>query len=400
MADFSTQMDFVGEMADFVQKSQSTIQGELLVAVQFATALCGFFALFYIANIVWKSWANGGQIDIYKCLKPFVIGILILNFSLVSGFIDIIASGFSACSRSFQETQISKSNGKQNEFLTLMKTYDAQSLVSEDFKPMEDGEELGSNNGNGKVKKESGWGLSEMVESLSQTISETFSMDHLMDSIMTMGRRFICWLSMLISSLVGVCMIMIAFVNKCILIFFGPMMFALSLLPKSEGMIMGWCKKYFTYSLYPAIINIINGIMCACMSAAQDGIIGSTDPNSILGGTGSELVYTNYALTGISIIAIFLYLAVPSVAGQIMEVGSNMLGTSAAAALTFATSKSMNKLGGTQLGQTVSSGAKMAGVTAATGGLNMAGKAVSYGMDYLRGGKSGGKKEAGDSYKG
>ena len=128
--DWNTQMEFVNKMADFVNKSQSSLQGDLLVACQYANALCGFFALFYVANIVWKSWVNGGQIDLYRCFKPFVIGFLIINFSLVAGMVDEVAGGFTKCSIAFQKQQVTKSKSKNEKWLNDMKNYDSKSLVT------------------------------------------------------------------------------------------------------------------------------------------------------------------------------------------------------------------------------------------------------------------------------
>lgn len=83
MADYgtySTQMDFVDSLVDFSTHELGGFQEDLMVATTYANALCGVFALFYVANIVWKSWVSGGQIDLYKCFRPFVIGFLIVNY--------------------------------------------------------------------------------------------------------------------------------------------------------------------------------------------------------------------------------------------------------------------------------------------------------------------------------
>lgn len=399
--DWNTQMEFVGKMADFVNKSQSSLQGDLLVACQYANALCGFFALFYVANIVWKSWVNGGQIDLYRCFKPFVIGFLIINFNLVSGIVDEIASGFTKCSVAFQAKQVSKSKEQNEKWITEMKNLDSNGLVTKEKEEVTKGKELGANDGNG-VKKKADQSWKEIVVSGFNDLTSSLDINHIMLSWQKMGQEFLMWIVKFLASLVSVCIIMIGFINRCVLIFFGPVMFALSLLPSADGMIMGWVRKYFTYSLYPAIVNIINGVMASSMCYAMSGIMGSTDSNSIAGGSGMELMYVNFALCGISLISIFLYMAVPSVAGQIVDVTGNVMGASAGAAINYGTSKAMSKFGGTKLGQAMSSGAKNIGASMATGGLSsvyQAGSAIGSAIKNRMSG--GGKKEAsGDSYKG
>lgn len=397
--DWNTQMDFVNKMAEFVNKSQTSLQGDLLVACQYANALCGFFALFYVANIVWKSWVNGGQIDLYRCFKPFVIGFLIINFGLVAGIIDEVASGFTKCSVAFQTQQVKKSKDSNEKWINEMKNLDSKALVTKETEEVTNGKELGANDGNGVQKKED-W-VDAIVAGFKDATS-SLDINHIMLSWQKMGQELLMWIVKFVASLVSVCIIMIGFINRCILIFFGPVMFAMSLLPSADGMIMGWIRKYFTYSLYPAIVNIINGVMASSMCFAMSGIMGSTDSTSIAGGTGMELMYVNYALCGISLISIFLYMAVPSVAGQIVDVTGNVMGASAGAAINYGTSKAMSKFGGTKLGQAMSSGAKNVGASMATGGLSsvyQAGSAIGSAIKNRMSG--GGIKEAtGDSYKG
>jgi hypothetical protein len=83
-----------------------------------------------------------------------------------------------------------------------------------------------------------------------------------------------------------------------------------------EGKIVGFFKKYLTYSLYPICINVINGVLVFTMVT-----ISETDSYGSLGSYGS------YTLTHVvvSFIGIFAFLSVPSLANQITEAASSTL---------------------------------------------------------------------------
>ncbi len=391
---YSTQMDFVDKLVEFSATELGAYQKELTVASTFSNAICGIFALFYVANIVWKSWVNGGQIDLYKCFRPFVIGFLIINFTWMTAAVDFVAGGFTMCSREFVDYEEAKSKEMNAQFYQAMKTMDAskiQPITSVEIAPKDS---IGSNPGTGKPEQSA---IGEAVDNVTQWFSDNFSMDAIMLSLQSALREFIAWLAQLVASMVACCMILLSFIMRCILTFFGPLLFALSLLPHSNGMIMGWLRKYLTYSLYPAIMNIINGILCGAMCMVVTGFIGSTKETDLLNGTGWELVYINCALMAISICSIFIYLSIPSIAGQLVEVGSNAVG----GAVMGATSYMMSKAGGKMAQNTaIQKGANAIGKTGtfmATGGLSAVPAMLSWGYNKMKGGSSGstgGRKEA------
>ena len=386
---YSSQMNFVTKLVEFSTNELGGFQEELTVASTYANALCGLFALFYIANIVWKSWVNGGQIDLYKCFRPFVIGFLIINFTWLTAAVDFVAGGFTACSRNFVEYQEAKSKEMNNEFYQAMKTMDAskiQPITSVEIQPKDS---IGSNAGIGKPEQGT---IGEAVDNVAQWFSDNFTVDAIMLSLQSALREFISWLAQLISSLIACCMILLSFVMRCILTFFGPFLFALSLLPHSNGMLMSWTKKYLTYSLYPAILNIINGILCGAMCVVVTGFIGSTNETDLLNGTGWELSYINFALLAISVVSIFIYLSVPSIAGQLIEIGSNAVGGAVMGASSYMMSKIGGKMSQNTAVQKGANGLAKTGAFMATGGLSVVPSLLSWGYNKM---KDGGEKNAG-----
>ena len=116
----SMQYNWVQDVANVL--NFETISAKLGDAVGFAHTLCGLFALFYICVIVWKSWANGSQIDLYKCLKPFVIGLCIMNFSTIVAGVDLIAKGMGSVTQEFVNKCSAESKEQFNQY--------AQSIVN------------------------------------------------------------------------------------------------------------------------------------------------------------------------------------------------------------------------------------------------------------------------------
>lgn len=383
---YSSQMDFVNKLVEFTTSSLSDFQSDLNYTAKFAYTLCGLFALFYVANIVWKSWVDGGKIDLYKCFKPFVIGFFILNFSFFTASIDFVAGQFNNCCKGFVQLMQNRSADLNAKFYERIKTLDGDAIASgegttETAKPKADLSE-----GKEQVQEQDSW----------ESFKENFSFPsgkQLILYIQSATRELFGWVCQFLASLVGVCIALLAFINRCVLSFFGPFIFAISLLPHCEMLLMGWIRKYLTYSMYPCILNIINGIMMGATSVVVTGIEGATDPDSLLGGNGLELYYTNLALICINVVTIFIYMCVPSIAGQIMDAGSNGVGAAVSGAISYATSKaagSNNKIMGG-----IATGAKMAGSAAMTGGIG----AVASGIvgaagkvsEHIRGGKDGGE---------
>ena len=93
MIDFQKTLDEVGE-------SLGPGTAQLRRAAQ---AIAGMGAVFYIGNRVWKQIAAAESIDFYPLFRPFVLTILILNFSWVIGFIEALMNPVLIATYSMQE---------------------------------------------------------------------------------------------------------------------------------------------------------------------------------------------------------------------------------------------------------------------------------------------------------
>lgn len=334
----SMQYDWVQKVADKLNFNEFTTQ--LSTAITFAHLLCGLFALFYICNIVWKSWANGSQIDLYKCLKPFVIGLCIMNFSLFVSAVDLLTDGIGSVTQQFANVCGSESKEQFSEYASrvmgessMLTDKKNQSLDddAEDYKMSptnyEDSEEAADQKD--KQSNESLLGVIAAalngLKSLPQRIANT---------LMTNITAGIQCVAVFAASLFSCCILCMGFIGKAVLYIVGPILFAMELIPGMEGRISGWFKKYLTYSLYPCIINIMNGVLMMVMVTLSSGF-----ETTLTGAGVTMLVHIVVGCVGA-----FMFLSVPSIANQIMETASNSVGAYAMRPVKYAGGKAGNTI--------------------------------------------------------
>ena len=94
------------------------ISGSLDNFIGIARLIGGLGAHFYIAYRVWGSLARAEPIDVFPLLKPFALGLLIINFSWVTGFLDVVISPIKAAtiamvSSGYDEVTKSRENGNR-----------------------------------------------------------------------------------------------------------------------------------------------------------------------------------------------------------------------------------------------------------------------------------------------
>lgn len=336
----SLQYNWVQDVADLL--NFDAISSKLGDAVGFAHTLCGLFALFYICVIVWKSWANGSQIDLYKCLKPFVIGLCIMNFSTIVAGVDLIAKGMGSVTQEFVDKCSAESKEQFNQYAQSIingspknttgkttTTYDQQSEVkgndylAKQKEDMEQDQAISDNETRSwREKILGGW---DFVKELPARLYASFE-----GGLVTL----VSALATLVASIISCCILCMGFIGRCIFYVFGPVLFAMELIPGMEGRIAGWFKKYFTYCLYPCIIQLVNGVLILLMVVLAKGFSGNS---------GVGLGVAEFHII-IGIIGAFMFMNVPSVASQIMDTASNGLGAAGLVPVTYVAGKTGNAI--------------------------------------------------------
>ena len=82
-------------------------------------AIAGIGALIYFSAKIWKEWVKGDGIDIWGCLRPFAILLLILNFNLLPTLIDTLTSPFIAVTAGLRDKTEATYLEKQEKFMTI-----------------------------------------------------------------------------------------------------------------------------------------------------------------------------------------------------------------------------------------------------------------------------------------
>lgn len=352
----SLQYNWVQDVADLL--NFDAISSKLGDAVGFAHTLCGLFALFYICVIVWKSWANGSQIDLYKCLKPFVIGLCIMNFSTIVAGVDLIAKGMGSVTQEFVDKCSAESKEQYNQYAqnfinfrtdvykdAAKKTYDQLSGVKSNDHLAKQKEDLEQEQAISATETRS-W-----REKLLDALTFIFQLPERIYLTIEGGiGALISALATLIASIISCCILCMGFIGRCIFYVFGPVLFAMELIPGMEGRIAGWFKKYFTYCLYPCIIQIVNGVLILLMVVLAKGFSGN--PGAVVGAIDFHII--------VGVIGAFMFMNVPSVASQIMDTASNGLGAAGLVPVTYAAGKTGNaiatKIGSGAAGSAISGG--------------------------------------------
>lgn len=326
----------------------------------FAHTLCGLFALIFVGNLVWKSWSNGSQLEISKIFKPLVIGFCIMNFNLVVGCVDLVISGIGQVTQDFSDACSKKSAEQFGAYATncfqnsdVVKKNEENSSLDQQANENIAGDKIQSTENNVTVAEGSKTYEAETLEKLGLLESLPQKIANYVGEFFIARIQECC---IALAGIVMVCILFMGFLGKSIFFVFGPFLFAMELIPGMEGRITGFFKKYITYALYPCCINILNGVLMTAMIALCDS---------------SDIIGTKLVVhTTISIIAIFMFCAVPSIVNQLMDTASNQLGSHAMIPISYAANQLGNKFASsgatTGAAKSIANGA----TTVATGGAS------------------------------
>ncbi len=217
--------DFNSELIQKVfENVKEAIECSELMA--YCQILAGIFTLAYFGNIIWKTWGKGAEIHIVDLCKPFVVLVCITNFSLVTGLFDsLIYQPLNNATLSLVENN--------NNVLTELQNY----IVKKNQIEQKESEDENI--------------VSKTIDTVKQTVSSVWKLP----SIIAMCTFNL--LAQLLCVIAKTCMIAYSFLLRIILSVFGPIAFALSLIPYFSDNIKNWISKYIGALLYVPICNII-----------------------------------------------------------------------------------------------------------------------------------------------
>lgn len=262
--------------------------------------LCGLFAFAYLANILMKTWAKGEAIDFHSLLRPFVIGLVTLNFSLVYGLVDGLMSPVNSYTES-----IANMNGEE---LASNK----KELEKVKAKYMKKGE-----------AEEESVGFWRSVFSIDSAKS---FFDNLYANCMDLLLQGLHYIAGIAFGAVKLTIRAVSLAFRVVLIVFGPFAFALSILPMFKDNWKSWLSKYINVCLFIPIANLMdviinqlhNTMLEQNILAYQDAIQRmSSDAASV--DSSITTVTVSYVIFLIAFIV--LYLMIPSISSYIVNSG-------------------------------------------------------------------------------
>ena len=245
-----------------------------------ATSLGALGALLYISYRVWRSLANAEPIDVFPLLRPFVLGLLIMNFTWVTGALDGVVGAI------VQGTEaVAESNREE-----LQSVRDA-------LKAAEDADLAKKQ---AETEENTAW----------YEINWDGKMLALQQWFMKTLKEFLQWL-MEVAKLI---LYTVASFMLLIMTLLGPVVFAFAIFDGFQQGLVSWIARYIHLSLWLPVANIlqvmVNSIEIHMSNLQIASLNGGGDDASI------------WFMIMFYIIGLIAFTTVPTVSGWVVEAGS------------------------------------------------------------------------------
>ncbi len=332
----------------------------------YVLAIAGIGALIYFSAKIWKEWVKGDGIDIWGCLRPFAILLLILNFNLLPTLIDALTDPFIAVTaglrdkteatyldkqQQFMSIKVGKKAALEEEYNKLVKeklsgetTYDKS---QPSYQMKNDHDETGWFGWVGYIKNAYANYMNEHAQQFDERTNGAYSREAKMEELaeqLTSESGLAAWMNEVADNFIyNGCQVMctavqsfimiFAYLTKIILFMLGPIVLAISMFPKYDHLIVNWISRYINVCLWIPICNVIGYIMQSLViKVALDPAISSAATGDFTA-LNAEQLSNNFVLIVFMLITSFLYMKVPSIADWIISGnGSGMFAESVGAA--------------------------------------------------------------------
>ena len=245
-----------------------------------ATSLGALGALLYISYRVWRSLANAEPIDVFPLLRPFVLGLLIMNFTWVTGALDGVVGAI------VQGTEaVAESNREE-----LQSVRDA-------LKAAEDADLAKKQ---AETEENTAW----------YEVNWDGKMLALQQWFMKTLKEFLQWL-MEVAKLI---LYTVASFMLLIMTLLGPVVFAFAIFDGFQQGLVSWIARYIHLSLWLPVANIlqvmVNSIEIHMSNLQIASLNGGGDDASV------------WFMIMFYIIGLIAFTTVPTVSGWVVEAGS------------------------------------------------------------------------------
>lgn len=267
-------------------------------------------ALLYIAYRVWGSMARAEPIDVFPLLRPFCLCFLIINFSIVTDFVDSIVHGIESKTEKMADDSQSKLDSATASIL-IARTTVVDRAAEKYLKVDDDSGETSGKEGDEKDQKTSFLGaIKNGVASIASFIWKVQS-------------GFSTFVQMGLQKLGKICMGFATVAIDTVATFFlvilgllGPIVFGISCFDGFGHMITNWLSRYFSIALWVPIAKILTIIL---NHVELTMIVNETALYT--SGTVSALV-DQWVYVAFYIMGIIAYSTVPTIAGWVVDAGS------------------------------------------------------------------------------
>lgn len=296
--------------------------------ILFGQAIAGVAALLYMGNIGWTMLSGDREWEVMPMLKPFAIGLVLMNWLL---FVNVIKTPIKSLT-AYAEDSFHEAN--QELSVLKMQRYKKQTQVIDII--FEEGAKAQA-----EIEQQNA-GNKTIVEEGMDAIGDGFS--SLMSPVYELGLRLQIAFSLALSTMletVGlwilrVCVYLIFFIQlifSTILIIIGPISVGMSLFPWFESSFSNWVAKFININLYGFMAFIVMKVGTLLQSFAfqaeidrydqminSDGTVKNINLIMTFGSSGIMsfgLVIVCFVISGIGV------LSVPTMANFVISSGSN-----------------------------------------------------------------------------
>lgn len=292
-------------LANAFNEVSERVLGYTDVLIHSAQIICGIFAFLYIGLKLWKQWSNGEVINFYSYLRPFVIGLIISFFSVISSLFDTIIKPVEAVTLSINSEISTEFLEKEEEYFNYYDKLRDKVAIYE--------------------REEVDAGEQEIIsdESYVNTVTEESTTVNLFRLIV----EFIDGLMQYVQLAVIYFFPLYVSISKVILLIIGPFMLALSIIPGFNSNLKQWITYYLRIMIIPSISYLVGSFMAIVnvhcfyvplIDMIQE-VISISDDFLIYEASKNFLFNKNVIGIVISIITISIYIQIPRFANWIIK---------------------------------------------------------------------------------
>lgn len=297
---------YIEDFNEVIASVSETIGNDTAVLQFAAGSIAGIGAIFYIGNRVWKHIAEAEAVDFYPLFRPFVLGILVVNFSWVTGTIGLLMTPVMLAT---EKLRVGSQEG-------------INQLIEAKKKAMKEGQFWNmyvGNTGSGDRDlwyeySNPGAGEEGWMESIGNGIQ--FAMEK---ASFQMQLNIKTWMSEVLQVLyqaTGLGINVIRLFYLVVLGILGPISFGLAVFEGFQHTLVQWIARYINVFLWLPVANIFGYII----NQIQQRML-EIDLNQIESGGRTFFSSTDTAFLIFMVVAILGYTTVPSVANYIIYAG-------------------------------------------------------------------------------